>query len=87
MRRDFPDRGGDGATKNQFLAAKAETTRLYRPRWRRRDFLDQQGDGATFKKGFQGFRDQGGYGATQETARLKKQRRDQPGQWDQKVPF
>ena len=33
------------------------------------------------------FRDQGGYCATQETARLKKQRRDRPGQLDQKVHF
>ena len=48
MRRDFPDRGGDGATKNQFLAAKAETTRLSTPKRRRRDFTDQDGDGATF---------------------------------------
>ena len=30
---------------------------------------------------------QGGYGATQEMARLKKQRRDQRGQRDQKVHF
>ena len=77
------NKGGNDAT----FETKAETAQHYRPRWRRRDFLDQHGDGATFKKGFQGFRDQGGYGATQETARLKKQRREQPGHWDQKVPF
>ena len=34
-RRDYPDRGGDGATKNQFLGTKAETTRLSRPKRRR----------------------------------------------------
>ena len=72
-------------------------SRLSRHRWRRRDFPDQHEDGATFKKSFSGlsrprwrrhdFRDHGGYGATQETARLKKQRRDRLGQCDQKVHF
>ena len=62
-------------------------SRLSRLRWRRRDFTNQHGDGATFKKVFQGFRDRCGYGATQETVRLKKQRRDRSGQRDQKVLF
>ena len=72
-------------------------SRLSRHRWRRRDFPDQHEDGATFKKSFSGlsrprwrrhdFRDHGGYGATQETARLKKQRRDRLGQCDQKVHY
>ena len=48
-RHDFPDRGGDGATKKQFLVTKEETTRFFRPKRRRRDFLDQDGDGAIFQ--------------------------------------
>ena len=62
-----------------------------------RDFQDQHGDGARLKKVFQGlsrprwrrrdFRDQDGYGATQETARLKRGRRDRPGQRDQNALF
>ena len=47
--RDFPDHRGDGATKNQFLATKAETTRLSKPKRRRRDFSDQNGNGAIFQ--------------------------------------
>ena len=47
-RRKFPDRGGDGATNNQFLATKTETARPFRPRRRRgSDFLDHRGDGVT----------------------------------------
>ena len=45
----FPDQGGDGATKNQFLTTKAETTRLSREKRRRHDPSDQDGDGAIFQ--------------------------------------
>ena len=47
-RRDFPDRGGDDATKNNFIATVVEAARLSRSEWRRRDFPEQGGDGATF---------------------------------------
>ena len=55
-RRVFPDQGGDGATKKQFFATKAETARFFRPRKSarlsrprrgRRYFSDQGGDDAT----------------------------------------
>ena len=46
-RRHFPYRGGDGATKNQFFATKAEMTRFSGPKRRRREFSDRGGDGAT----------------------------------------
>ena len=36
--RDFPDNRGDGATKNQFLLTKEETTQLSRPKRRRATF-------------------------------------------------
>ena len=56
IRRDFsdqsgygPHQGGYGATKNQFLATKAENPRLSRSRWIRRDFPYQGGDGITFE--------------------------------------
>ena len=48
-RREFPDRGGDDATKNHFLATKAGTARLSKPRRRRRGFSDQGRDGANFQ--------------------------------------
>ena len=71
----------NGATKNSFLATKAETARLSRPRRRRHDFPDQQGDGV-----FQGFLDRGGDGPTfatmVDTARLRK-RRDSKKKSDQ----
>ena len=49
IRRNFPDQGGDGATKNQILATKAETPRLSRPRRKWRDSSEQGGEGATFQ--------------------------------------
>ena len=61
--------GVTGATKPSYFQTfqnKMETVRLSRPTWRRRDL----------KKNFQGFLDHGGYSATQETARLQRQRRD-----------
>ena len=48
-RRDFSDRGGNGATKIMFLAIEVDTVRLSRPGWRRRAFSDQGGDGATYQ--------------------------------------
>ena len=82
--------GVTGATKLSYFQTfqkKIETARLSRPTGRRRDF----------KKSFSGlsrprwrrrdFHDQGGYGATQETARLQRQRRDRLGQGDQNVHF
>ena len=51
-RNNFPDQGGDGATKRHFLAAfetELETTRLSRPKQRGRDFPDQDGNGSTFQ--------------------------------------
>ena len=45
----FPDQGGDGATKNQILATKAETPRLSRPRRKWRNSSEQGGEGATFQ--------------------------------------
>ena len=48
-RRDFPDGGGDGATKIIFLANEVDTVRLSIPMWRRRDFSDQGGEGYTFQ--------------------------------------
>ena len=59
-RRDFPDRGGDGATKKQFFgtvgsgsgatfAFGVETARLSRARRRRRDFSDQCRECAIFQ--------------------------------------
>ena len=90
--RDFPDHRGDGATKNQFLATKAETTRLSRSKPRLRDFSDQDGDGAIFqteaetaqffrpRRRRHDFSDQDGDGATFQTkaerARLSSHRRD-----------
>ena len=46
---DFPDRGGDCATKNQFIAKVVEAAWFLRSEWRRRDVLDQGGDSATFQ--------------------------------------
>ena len=46
---DFPDRGGDGATNNHFIATVVEAARLSRSEWRRRDFPDQGGYGAFFQ--------------------------------------
>ena len=46
-RRDFPDRGGDGAIKNHLIATLVEAARILRSEWRRRDFSDQGEDGAT----------------------------------------
>ena len=51
---DFPDWGGDGATKIIFLATEVDTARLSRPKWRRRDQNSIP-------------RDWGGYGATFQT--------------------
>ena len=56
IRRNFPDQGGDGATKNQggaaaFFQTKAEMARLFRTGRGGRYFPDQRGDGAT-KKNF-----------------------------------
>ena len=48
-RRDFLDRGEDGATTNQFFATVVEVTRLSRSEWRRRDYPDQGGDSTTFQ--------------------------------------
>ena len=70
IQRDFPDRGGDGATKIVFLATEVDTVRVSRPRRRGRYFPEQGGDGAT-KIVFLAtrwirfdFPDQGGEGAT-----------------------
>ena len=49
IRRDFPDRGGDGATKIVFLATEVDLVQRFRPRRRRLNFPDQYGDGATFQ--------------------------------------
>ena len=68
---DFPDRDGDGATfhTNMETAQLRKSHLGFSRPWWRRS----------------DFRDQGSYGATQEMARLKKQRRDWPGQRDQKL--
>ena len=50
--RDFQDQGGDGTTKNHFIATVVEAARLSRSEWRRQDFPDQGGDGATKKQFF-----------------------------------
>ena len=46
-RRDLQDRGGDGMTKNHFIATVVETARLSCSEWRRRDFPDWGEDSAT----------------------------------------
>ena len=48
-RRDYPDRGGDNATKNQLFVTVVEAARCSRSEWKRRDFPDQGGGGAAFQ--------------------------------------
>ena len=60
--RDFPDRGGGGATNNHFIATVKEAARLSRSEWRRRDFPEEGRDGAIFQ-------------AKAESARLSSTRR------------
>ena len=43
IRREFPDQGGEGATKKKVLATALDTARLSIPGWRRHDFPDQGG--------------------------------------------
>ena len=48
-RHHFPERGGDGATKETFLATTVDTARPFIPGWRRPDFPDQDRVGTFFQ--------------------------------------